>query len=391
VTTSFDPSDRIGAHHWHLDPDVVHLNHGSYGAVPIPVLDAQFRVARTIERSPERFYRADLAPALDEVRTAVARFLGTDPEGLALVQNATEATQVVLDAVALGAGDEVVCTDHGYPWVRAAIDRVCQARGAQMRCVPLPLAADSGADAGALVSALRAATTKRTALVVIDQITSSSALLLPVEQVIASVGDGVPVMIDGAHAPGLIDRPVPDGAAFWLGNLHKWAFSARTAAALVVAPAFRARVRPLVASARAADGYPRAFDYLGTQDASAFLALPEALSFPEKHLGMGFPALRERNRRALVAGTERLAAHLPIAPAPDAGLPIRTLPLGHVGGPEDASHWAAGLREAGVEVAIVTIGGRLHARVSVQAYVAVEDFDRLGTALERFAGHAGRD
>lgn len=379
------PGTRLGAEYWHLATGVAHLNHGSYGAVPIPVLDAQFRIARAIERSPERFYRADLAPALDEVRIVVARFLGTDPESLALVQNATEAVQVVLDAVAPSVGSEIVCIDHAYPWVRAAIDRVRLERGAQVRCVPLPLAADGGVNADALATTIGTAVTDRTALVVLDQITSSSALRLPVEQVIATLGSRVPVMIDGAHAPGLVDRPVPEGATFWLGNLHKWAFSARTAAALVVAPAFRARVRPLVASARAADGYPRAFDYLGTQDVSAFLALPEALAFPEAHLGVGFAALRERNHDVLTAGLGRLAAYLHATPARDDGLPMRTLALGTDGGADEAARWTTLLRDAGVEAAIVSIGGRLHVRVSVQAYVAIEDFDRLGAAMARLS------
>ncbi len=385
MRTTHPSGTRLGVHLWHLDTNVAHLNHGSYGAVPIPVLDAQVRIARAIERSPERFYRAELAPALDEVRAVVARFLGVDPDGLALVQNATEAVQVVLDAVAPSVGSEVVCTDHAYPWVRAAIDRACQAHGALVRCVPLPLAADGGVHADALVAAIRAAVTERTALVVLDQITSSSALLLPVERVVAALGDRVPVMIDAAHAPGLIDRPVPDGAAFWLGNLHKWAFSARTAAALVVAPGFRAQVRPLVASARASAGYPHAFDYLGTQDASAFLALPEALAFPETHLGVGFAELRERNHEVLVAGLERLAPYLHATAARDDGLPMRTVALDTEGGADEAARWSTRLRDDGVEAAIVSIGGCLHVRVSVQAYVAVEDFDRLGAALSRLS------
>src|SRR5690606_12772482 len=110
--------------------------------------------------------------------------------------------------------------------------------------------------------------------VVLDQVTSASALRLPVEAVCQALGDRVPVLVDGAHAPGLIERPVPEGAAFWLGNLHKWAFAARTVAALVVAPQYHDRVRPLVASAGAGAGFPGSFSYLGTRDASAYLAVP---------------------------------------------------------------------------------------------------------------------
>jgi isopenicillin-N epimerase len=380
---------------WLLDPDVVHLNHGSFGAVPVPVLDAQRRAAHAIERSPEAFYRTDLAPAIDAVRAQVADFLHVEREGLALVQNATEAVQVALDAVGLQPGSEIVITDHAYGWVTAAVRRACLAHGAVERLVTLPRAADDTPGSGGstfaeqVTAAVASAVTQRTALVVIDQITSASALLLPVDAVIAAtaqaaaaLGTDVPVLVDGAHAPGLIDRPVPEGASFWLGNLHKWAFAARTAAALVVAPRYRDLVRPLVASAGAAAGYPRSFSYLGTQDPSAYLALPESLAFPDEYLGMSFAELRERNSDLLDAGLERLVTRLGLRHAQPSQLPMRTVDLGVAGDDTMATDWTTRLRAAGVEVAITSVVGDLHARVSVQAYVALADFDRLGEGLE---------
>lgn len=380
---------------WLLDPEVVHLNHGSFGAVPVPVLDAHRRAAVAIERSPERFYRADLAPAIDAVRVRLADFLDTDPQGLALVQNATEAVQVSLAAVDLRPGSEVVITDHAYGWVKAAVQRACLERGATVRLVTLPVAVygEAGPEepdfAEQVTVAIAAALTERTALVVIDQITSASALVMPVAAVIAAVGASggdVPVLVDGAHAPGLIDSPVPAGAAFWLGNLHKWAFAARTAAALVVAPQYRDRVRPLVASAGLAAGYPRSFTYLGTQDPTAYLALPESLAFPADYLGMSFKELRERNSGVLVEGLERFATRLCLQARPDSGLPMRTVALGTPGDDRAAADLTTRLRQAGVEVAITSVAAGLHARVSVQAYVSLDDFDRLAEALAPFLG-----
>lgn len=382
---------------WLLDPAVAHLNHGSYGAVPRPVLDAQRSAAEAIERSPERFYRADLAPAIESVRHRVAAFLETDPDGLVLVQNATEAVQVVLNAVRLERGAEVLYTDHAYPWVKAAIRRACDERGAVPRCVPLPQpvrhgqASDQQHDqdveqaefAAALVATLRGALTSRTALVVLDQITSASALRLPVEAVCAQLGDEVPILVDGAHAPGLIEAPVPAGAAFWLGNLHKWAFAARTAAALVVAPPWRQAVRPLVASAGAARGFPDSFAYQGTQDPTAYLALPAALDFPVEHLGVSFGQLRDRNAAVLRLGLERLHESLGVPVPASNALPMRVVPLGRGGDDGQAAELTTRLREAGVEVAITSVGGQLHARVSVQAYVGPGEFDTLAAALGR--------
>lgn len=371
---------RLSPHLWLLDPNVVHLNHGSFGAVPVPVLDAQRRALESIERSPEQFYRADLAPAIDVVRKRVAEFLCVHEDSLALVQNATEAMQVAIDAVRLQEGSEIIYTDHAYGWVKSAIQRVCEDRGAVARCIPLPDTTRPDFTE-ALVSSLKDALSDRTALLVIDQITSASALRLPAEEVCAELGPLVPILVDAAHAPGLIDNPVPDGASFWLGNLHKWAFAARTAAALVVAPQWRAKVRPLVASAGAADGFPRSFSYLGTQDPTAYLALPTSLAFPEEHFGLSFHQLRERNIEVLDTGLQALTAALGLSSPPSNGLPMRVVPLGRQGTDSDAWKLTNALRADGIEVAITAVGGLLTARVSVQAYVAPEDFTRLAEAL----------
>lgn len=369
---------------WLLDPGVAHLNHGSYGAVPIPVMQAQRAALEAIERSPERFYRTDLHRALPLVRQRTAEFLSVDPDGLVLTQNATEAVQAVLASLRLTAGAQILFTDHVYPWVKAAIERACRDSGAVPRCVPLPSPSKPSPSgfAAELTRTLKDALNQRTALLVIDQITSASALELPVAAVCAELGARVPILIDAAHAPGLIDDPVPPGASFWVGNLHKWAFAARTAAALVVAPGWRQRVRPLVASAGAALGFPDSFNYLGTQDPTAYLALPTALAFPAEHLDMTFEQLRQRNAAVLDAGMQRVADALSVPPPVSNGLPIRTLSLERPG--DEAAAWELGdrLRNAGVEMAIISLQRQLHARFSVQAYVGLSDFDCAAAALQ---------
>ncbi len=368
---------------WLLDEDVSHLNHGSYGAVPRPVLEAQRAASEKVERSPERFYRARLFEEIAEVRERVASFLGTDAEGLALVQNATVATQIALDALALREGAEIVCTDLAYPWVMAAVERAAGDHGAIPRIISLPPAAGLSSEeyGDAVVAAFADAMSENTALLVVDQITSSTALRLPAERICAEFGSSVPVMVDGAHAPGLVDAPVPAGAAFWFGNMHKWAFSARTAAVLVVAPEWRERVRPPVASFGGSLPYPRSFTYQGTQDPTPYLALPAALAFPEEHLGFSFGELRERNALLLGRGFEFLSDQLGLKVPPDNGLPIRAVPLGLNGGGDMAWELAGRLRARGVEVAISSVNERLLLRVSVQAYVGITDFERLAGAL----------
>ena len=373
---------RLGADLFLLDPGVVHLNHGSFGAVPVPVLEAQRAASHAIERSPERFYRSGLFTAMEEVRSEVAAFLACDVDGVALVENATQAVQIVLQAVDARPGRQVVITDHTYPWVRAAVARLARTAGVSVHEVHLPCVEGGEVDVGRFAASLREACSDDTALVILDQITSASATLLPVDAAIAAVPPDVPVLVDGAHAPGSIDRPVPVGSAFWLGNLHKWAFAARTAAALVVAPAWRSRVAPLVESAGSAEGFPRSFTYLGTQDPSALMALPASLAFPTEHLGMSFADLRARNRAVLAEGLDTVAQAVDLTLGPDPGMPMRTFSWGRAGDDADAARWTRRLREEeGVEVAITSVRGMLHARVSVQCYVAAEDVAALGTAL----------
>lgn len=309
----------LGIKHFLLDPHVAHLNHGSFGAVPRPVIKARWDAAAAVERSPERHYRSDLSPALASARTRLASFPGVESASLAWVKNASEAMQVILHAVAARPGEVILLTEHAYSWVQAAVER--------------------------------------TALVVLDQITSASALRLPLEQVLAAVPEGIPVAIDGAHAPGLIPRLVPARASFWFGNLHKWAFAPRSVAALVVAPAWRARVRPLIASAIAERGYPEAFDDLGTQDTTPILAVGAALDFPGEHLGVDFEGLRSRNCALLTAGFALLSETLPLHYSPDQGIPMRTLHWGGRGSLVEAGRLGEALREAGVEIAVVFPGG----------------------------------
>jgi isopenicillin-N epimerase len=378
--------EPLGRNHFLLDPEVAHLNHGSFGTVPRPVLAARWAAAEAIEASPERHYRALLYPALAAVRAEVAALLAVEPAALALVENASEAMQIVLATVDPKAGAEILLSDHAYPWVRAAVERHSLRRGAELRTLSLPLTPAGAVDAGRLVDALRYAIGPRTSLLVLDHITSASALLLPLREVLTTLPPGLAVAIDAAHAPGLLPAPVPEGAAFWFGNLHKWAFAPRGSAALVVAPDWRSRVHPLVASARADDGYPAAFDYLGTQDTTPFLAVPAALAFPRQHLGLSFEGLRKRNHALLTRGLERLTETLPVSLGPDNGLPMRTLSWGESGGPRTAAALAEWLRDSGVEVAVVSLADVLHIRVSVQAYVGLGDFERLERALSQHLG-----
>src|SRR5437868_3248109 len=220
---------------WMLEPGVDFLNHGSFGAVPRVVFEAQTEWRRHIEAAPVEIIARRRLELIDAAKRVVGRWLGMRPDDFGLVTNATEGVNAVLHSLRFGPGDELLTTTHVYNAVRQAMRFTCARCGASYRelDVPLPLrSAEQIADA--VVSGL----SDRTRLLVIDHITSPTALVFPVEQITrACARRGVDVLIDGAHAPGTIPLNVQRiGAAYYAGNLHKWACAPRGAAFLWARP-----------------------------------------------------------------------------------------------------------------------------------------------------------
>ncbi len=367
---------------WPLEPTVAHLNHGSFGAVPRSVLEEQQSWRDRMEVNPVRFFRRELAAALSTARGEVADSFGAQEESLAFVSNATSGAGTVLASFPIEAGDRVLLTDHSYGAVAIAAQRFVPERGGVLDTVAVPLAADDAE----VVERVLAAVVDRTRLVVLDHITSPTARRLPVEQLIPALQDrDIAVLVDGAHAPGMIEVRLDDlGADFYVGNLHKWVCAPRGTAVLHVAPRWRSRVRPLVASWGEADGFPAAFDETGTEDATAWLSAPRALRALQ-HLGL--ERLRAHNV-ALVGWGQRLVANaLGLSPA-DLSVPtslsmaLVPLPAGVASSTESALALQTRLgEESSVEVTVVSWGGQGLLRVSAQAYNCPGDFHRLADEL----------
>ena len=389
------------ARHWTLDPSITFLNHGSFGATPRVVLAAQDAWRERMEREPVAFFVRDLEPALDEARAALAAFIGADAEDLVFVPNATAGVNTVARSLELEPGDEILVTDHGYNAVgnilRAAADRA----GARVVVVQLPF---PGSSAEATIDLVVGAVTQRTRLAVIDHVTSTTALILPVADIVRAMSErGVDTLVDGAHAPGTLDLDVTSiGAAYYAGNAHKWLCSPKGAGFLQVRRDLHPRVRPLAISHGA--NSPRTdrprfrleHDWTGTADPSAYLSVPAAIEFGASLLDGGWPALRDRNREVALRGRDLLCSTLGIdAAAPDTmlgsmatvALPLEPRPAPPDDGiTDDALH--AALEGQGIQVMVAPWpirpdGGRWRRviRVSAPAYVAVEDIERLARAL----------
>ncbi len=366
---------------WPLAPTVAHLNHGSYGAVPIPVLEEQQSWRERMEVNPTRFFNREMPAALASARAEVGAFLGADEGSLAFVRNATSGVSTVLAAFPLTGGDRVLLTDHCYGAVRIAAHRFAADRGAVVDTVHVPIGDDDAAAAAVL-----AGVTDRTRLVVLEHVTSPTAHRLPLVALVPALQErGIAVLVDGAHAPGMLDLDLERvGADFYVGNLHKWACAPRGTAVLHAAASRRASLRPLVASWGESDGFPLAFDDSGTDDPTGWLSAPRALRVLDR---LGLDRLRRHNVELAVAGQVEVAAalHGGAGALPrDPAVPMQVVPLPE--GVAATRQQAVDLQdrigeESAVEVAVTVWAGRGFLRLSAQAYNAPADYRRLAADL----------
>ncbi|HLX48208.1 MAG TPA: aminotransferase class V-fold PLP-dependent enzyme [Streptosporangiaceae bacterium] len=364
---------------WTLDPDIAYLNHGGFGATPASVLADQQAWRAEMERNPADFLVRRLPDLLATVRARVAAFLGAPEDGLVFVDNATAGTQTVIAQIRLGPGDEVLTTDHCYPAVLAQLRRAVAATGAELRIAAVPLPApDPATVAGAVATRL----TGSTRLLVIDHVASCSGLVFPLAQIVAAARQAnVPVLVDGAHAAGMLPVNLKElGADFWVGNLHKWVCAPKASAVLYAAPRWRDELRPLVASHGLFDGYQPAFDWTGTRDPSALLAVPAALDFFDR---IGWQAVREHNddlaRRGARLVAQRLGAE---APPGELAAAMRLVRLPAVLDEPSARRLEDRLLAGhGVVVPVTCYDGWQWVRVSAQLYNTLADYERLAAAL----------
>ena len=370
---------RAIRHAWRLDPDFVTVNHGSFGATPVRVLDEQDTWRRRMEAQPTRFMGTVLPDALRDAAHRLGAFLGAAGEDIVFVDNATSGCNAVLRSMSLRPDDEVVVLDHGYGAVRNTVRYVTERVGARMidAILPFPQVTADG-----IVAAVVAVLTGRTRLAVVDHITSASALVLPVDRIIAACHNaGVPVLVDGAHGPGQVEVDLSClGADWYTGNCHKWLCAPKGSAFLWVAGVHQRDVHPTVISHGFGRGFLQEFDWTGTRDPTAFLCIGTAIDFHERLGGM---SLRRRNielageAASLVArrlntetietgygGAMRLV-RLPVGPGRQA-LPLRTK-----------------LLQAGTDAPVHAIGDGLWLRLSAFAYNELEDYARLADIVAR--------
>ena len=327
------PSELAAA--WGLDSDVTFLNHGSFGACPRAVLEAQRHWRDRLEAQPVQFFARDLPGLLAAARRELGSFIGADPDDLAFVANATGAVNAVLRSLRFEPGDELLTNDHEYNATINVLRHVAERDGARVVVARIPFPVESE---DAVVEALLGAVTDRTRLALVSHVTSPTALVFPIERIVATLAErGVETLVDGAHAPGMLPLDLDRlGAAWYTGNLHKWVCAPKGSAFLHARRDRQPGVRPNTISHGAnapieADTagrssptrYRAEFDWQGTLDPTPWLAVPDALRFVGGLLDGGWPAVMDRNRtlnlraRTILTSSLGLAAS---APAPDSML-----------------------------------------------------------------------
>ena len=309
--------------YWLLDRNITFLNHGSFGACPIPVLEAQTSFRQQLEREPLRFFMREFEPLLDNARNQLAAFLGAGEDDLAFVPNATTGVNAVLRSLNFAPGDELLTTNQEYNSCRNTLNFVAERTGAKVIVAEVPFPIES---AEQIIEAIIKCVSPQTKLALLDHIVSQTGLIFPIKQLVGELANrGVDVLVDGAHAAGMVELNLEEiGAAYYTGNCHKWLCAPKGAGFLYVRRDKQNAIRPTTISYGA--NSPRAdksrfqleFDWMGTVDPSPYLCVPVAIDFMGSLLSGGWPELRAKNHALALAGRKILADKLGLPlPCPD--------------------------------------------------------------------------
>ena len=373
-----------------LDPEIIFLNHGSFGATPRPVLNAYQNWQRKLEKQPVKFLAVDLFDHLEFARNSLANYLYTEPEYLAFIPNATFGVNVVARSLNFKNGDEILTSNHEYGACENAWQYVCNQTGAILirQDIPLPLSEE-----GEIIDRIFSRVTNHTKLIFISHITSPTAIRFPIEEICRRARElGILTFVDGAHAPGQIDvnlnKIQPD---FYTGNCHKWMLAPKGAGFLYANLDVQDFIEPLVVSwgwggnpdYSSGSRFHDNLQWWGTHDPSAFLSVPEAINFQKKY---DWNLIRE-NCRSMVIETRKKIASLTGMDqiCPDTRNWINQMFISRLPTYIQADELKRYLyKNYSIEVPVITWNDHKFIRVSIQGYNTHEDLSTLLVALDEF-------
>jgi len=369
-----------------LDPGVTFLNHGSFGATPREVFRDYQRWQRELERQPVEFLGRRFNNLMRASRISLAEYIHTSAENLVYTPNVTVSINVVARSLNLGPGDEVLSTNHEYGACDRAWRFLSREHGFTYKNqpIPVPVATREG-----LVDALWEGVTSRTRVIFLSHITSPTAIIFPVAEVCARARrEGILTIVDGAHAPGQIPLDIPAvGADFYGGNLHKWLCAPKGAGFLYARPEVQDLLKPLVVSWGYESETPSrstfidCFEWTGTRDVSAYLAVPAAIKFQADH---DWATVRHDCHGLVREAQARICALTGLSPLhPDDPSWFAQLVAAPLPDETDTAVLKERLyNEYRVEVPLIVWNGKKLIRVSIQGYNSRRDVDILLKALK---------
>jgi isopenicillin-N epimerase len=367
-----------------IDRDVVFLNHGSFGACPRPVFERYQAWQRELERQPVDFLGRRQRDLLAESRAFLAEYVRVGTDDVVYVPNVTTALNIVARSLPLEPGDEILTTDHEYGALERTWTFVAEQRRARVVIQQLPVPLD---DPDQVVEAVWTGVTDRTRVLFLSNITSPTAVRLPIEPLIARArAAGIWTVVDGAHALGQIDLDLTQlGVDFYGANCHKWLSSAKGAGFLYARPELQHLIEPLVISWgwRPTDAWSTPFvdaiQRQATHDISAYLSVPDAIIYQrERNWPMVRQECHELARLARLGMTDITGIEPLVADDPGWFAQMATMPLP----PCDA----AGLKQRLYDQYRIEIPAGVWRdvpclRVSVQGYNTRSDIERLLDAV----------
>ncbi len=370
-----------------MKEDVAFLNHGSFGACPIPVLNEQQKWRANIEAEPIELLGRRCEDLLQMAKCSVGMHLGMLYSDFGFVTNATEGINAVLQSLKFNPGEELLTTNHVYNAVRKAMHNAASRSGATYREINIPLPLQSS---NQIFDSVIGALSDKTRLLVIDEVTSPTALVFPAQKIaVACRNRGVEVLIDGAHAPGMFDFSVPhQQAPFYAGNLHKWICAPKGSAFLWVNRKRQAEIHPAVISHHYQSGFEKEFGWQGTRDISGLLSIKKAIDFLDQ---FGWENVIRHNNQMATWAQQMICDRwgtVPMSPLDGrliGAMATLRLPLRfqHIDEPTREILQQRLYDEFKVEAPLILWDGHAYVRVSCQIYNRPQDYERLAEAIEK--------
>jgi isopenicillin-N epimerase len=385
------------AKHWLLEKDAFYLNHGAFGACPVPVLEKQQQYRNMLESHPIRFMIREMDELIYRSKRKIAFFTGVKERDLAFVTNATQGVNTVLKSLTFNKGDEILITNHIYPACRNTVNHIAKKTGAKIveAIIDFPIISDDY-----ILEQLLLYVTPKTKIALIDHITSPTGIIMPVTEIVSELDKkGIDTIVNGAHALGNIPLKIEElGAAYYTGNCHKWLCAPKGAAFLYARSDKKRQIDPLTISLCAGDdkSFEQKFYWTGTHDPTPYICIADAIEFMGTLFPGGWDELMSHNHQMAVDARNLICNKLGIPePCPDYMLAsMASFPVKDTDHPVAACFSAIDdLQEKlfnnyhiEVPVSYWPSPPRRMVRISCQAYNSLKQFEVLADALKELGG-----